>query len=198
MVRLAPPLATRHLAALLAVLIAAAAGCGEKKDASGQSGEAAGSGGAQLLAADARAPDGVAFKKLDLPFGAIQVPEGEGWSVAEGAAAQVQHEDGTVIMLQAQDGISPDQRDDYLASYHDVQTRDAPRYERVAQETGDVAGAPGARVEGKFDNGTKFVTRDYLVFKGGKVVIVGGRTPAASSSALAALVDHMTASLTVK
>ncbi|HKE19206.1 MAG TPA: hypothetical protein VKB80_30230 [Kofleriaceae bacterium] len=179
--------------ALLLVLLFAAAGCGEKKK-----GSPSGSGGAQLLSVDAKGPPGVAFKVADLPFGTIEIPDGNGWSLEQRGPIEVNGPDGTVVMLQAQDGITVEQRDDYLASYNDVQVRDAPKYQRVAQDVGDVAGAPGARVEGKFDNGTAFVTRDYLLFKGGKVVIVGGRTPAPGAAQLAPLVDHMAASLRMK
>ena len=123
---------------------------------------------------DAKGPDGVTFKKLDLAFASLQIPDGEGWTLLQqGSASQIEGADGTVIMLQAQDGISPEQRDEYLASYHDVQLRDAPKYERVKQDSGEILGAPAARVEGKFDNGTAFVTRDYLIFSKGKVVLLG-------------------------
>jgi hypothetical protein len=40
--------------------------------------------------------------------------------------------------------------------------------------------------------------RDYLVFEGGKVVVVAGRTTAPNAAQLAPLVDHMTASFRPK
>ncbi len=191
----------RHHAVLLLALLLVAPACGEKNGGPGEGGgggSAGSGGGAQLVPADLKGPEGVAFVKMDLPFGTIEVPDGKDWSVVQGAPIQVQGADGTVVMLQAQDGITPDQRDDYLASYHDVQMRDAPKYERVVQETGQAGGAPAARVEGKFDNGTAFVTRDYLMFRKGKVAVIAGRIPATHAARLAPLVDHMTATFEMK
>lgn len=159
-----------------------------------------GTEGAPVLAPAAGTVNQSFRHSIDLPFGSLEVPDGQGWTVNKGCPTQIGGEDGTVVMLQSQDDITPDQRDDYLAGYHDVQMRDAPKYERVKQETGDILGAPGARVEGKFDNGTAFVTRDYLVFTKGEGRPRGRahavRRPGAAK--LAALIDHMTATLAVK
>jgi hypothetical protein len=194
----------------LALLAVASASCGKtekgaqadkaESGGAGGAGGAAGSGGAgpALVAADAKGPDGVTFKRVDLAFGSLELPDGKDWKLQQGSPSQMEGADGTVIMLQSQDGIAADQRDDYAASYHDVQMQAAPRYERVKQDNGEILGVPATRVEGKFDNGTPFVTRDYLVFSKGKVVALGGRTPATNAARLAPLMDHIAATLAVK
>jgi hypothetical protein len=131
-----------------------------------------------------------------VPFGSVELPTGEGWSLPD--ATQAEGPDGLVIMMQAQDGITPDQVDDYLASYNDVQKRDAPKYAGKTERKGTVAGQPSARVEGTFDNGTKFITRDFLVFTKGKVVMLGARIPEEHAAKLAPVIDHVTRSLQVK
>ena len=53
------------------------------------------------------------------------------------------------------------------------------------------------RVEGTFDNGTRFVTRDYLLFTKGQVVLLSARSPE-PGAALAGVIDHMARSAKVK
>lgn len=197
---------THRLSLCLALTLSLAAfACGGKKDA--PSGAAPGTGAptagtatqpgkpAAKELADAAEPTGVTWKRLEQPFGSVEVPAGAGWEVVDN---QVEGADGTVIMLQAQDGIGPELLDDYLASYDDVQKRDAPKYAGKGSTKGAVGGAVAARVEGSFDNGTKFVTRDYLIFTKGKVVVLGARTPEPNAAALPGLIDHVARSLQVK
>ncbi len=192
---------SRCLALALSLTVAACGG--EKKDApaggatagapAGKPGQPAKPAAKEL--ADAAEPTGVTWKRIEQPFGSVEVPDGAGWEVVDN---QVQGADGTVLMLQAQDGIGPDLLDDYLASYDDVQQRDAPKYAAKGSTKGAVGGAVAARVEGSFDNGTRFVTRDYLVFTKGKVVVLGARTPEPNAAALPGLIDHVARSLQVK
>jgi hypothetical protein len=170
----------------------AAGGSGSAAPATAPAGEPA--AGKEL--ADAAEPAGLTWKRTDVPFGSLELPSGEGWSLPD--ATQAEGPDGVVIMLQAQDGIEPDQVDDYLSSYDDVQKRDAPKYARKDQSKGSVAGKPAARVEGTFNNGTAFVTRDFLIFSKGKVVMLGSRIPAEHAAKLPGLIDHVARSLQVK
>lgn len=172
------------------VALAIAGGCGKKSDDK-KAGTAAGEPATKQLA-DQADPPGVTFARVERPFGSLELPGGADWQMVEN---QYEGKDGTVVMLQAQDGIAPDQIDDYLASYNDVQKRDAPKWAAGPVTKGAVNGQPAARVEGAFDNGTKFVTRDYLVFTKGKVVMIGARTPAANPGKLAGIVDHAARSL---
>ena len=148
-----------------------------------------------LIASDLKAPEGITFKKSDQAWGTLELPDGADWTATENG---VEGKDGTVIMIQRQDDIGPDLMDEYLQSYNDVQTRDAPKYEKKAEVKGTVAGQPAARVEGAFDNGTRFVTRDYLLFAKGKVVLIGARTPDKNAANLSALVDYVVSTVQVK
>lgn len=187
------------------LLLAGAAACKKKEGepAAGGSGAVAakeGEGAAPVKGgkelADAAEPAGLTWKRSDVPFGSIEVPQGEGWSMPD--VTQVEGPDGLVIMLQAQDGISPDQTDEYLASYNDVQKRDAPKYAGKGEAKGTVVSQPAVRVEGSFDNGTKFVTRDYLIFTKGKVVLLGSRIPEEHAAKLPGVIDHLARSLQAK
>lgn len=140
-------------------------------------------------------PPGATWKRIDQPFGSFEIPAEEGWTVVEN---RIEGPDGTVIMPQSQDGITPDLIDDYLTSFDEVQKRDAPNYAEKVRSKGTVGGAIAARVEGTFDNGTKFVTRDFLVFTKGKVVLIGARTPESNAAALPAVIDHAARTLQVK
>lgn len=177
--------------------------CGKKEEAtkagpgSGPvaAGDPAGKKAAAKELADSAEPAAITWKRIDQPFGSLELPAGAGWEIVEN---QLQGDDGTVIMMQSQDGIEPDVMDEYLASYDDVQKRDAPKYAGKGTTRGAVNGAVAARVEGTFDNGTAFVTRDYLVFAKGKVVMIGSRTPTSNAAALPGIVDHAARSLQVK
>lgn len=162
---------------------------GGDKPAGGDSGKA----GKEL--ADAAEPTGVTWKRTDVPFGSVELPSDEGWKVVDG---QAEGPSGEVIMMQSQDGITPDQVDDYLASYNEVQERDAPKYARKAETKGTIGGQPGARVEGAFDNGTKFATRDFLIFTKGKVVLLSARIPEEHAAKLPPVIDHVARSLQAK
>lgn len=190
----------KHVAFALIVGIAAA-GCGGKKDpandppASGKTTAPPPGKAAAAELATAAEPAGITWKAVPQPFGSVELPSGDGWEIVEG---QLEGKDGTVVMMQSQDGITPDQLDDYLASYDEVQRRDAPKYAGKPATKGAVGGAPAVRVEGSFDNGTRFVTRDYLIFAKGKVVMLSARAPEAGASGLAGVIDHVARSATIK
>ena len=184
-------------ALLLGTLLTA--GCG--KDKAADNGKTAGSGPAPTAEKEKAAPDlasspepaGVTWKKLEQPFGTIDAPAD--YQLVEN---QLESKDGTVIMLQAQDGITPDQLDEYMASYDEVQKRDAPKYGGASTTKGTLGGAVAARVDATFDNGTAFVTRDFVVFTKGKVVMLSARTPKTNAAALPGIIDHVARSFVAK
>jgi len=150
------------------------------------------------LTGGAKAPAGITLTPTPVPFGTASIPTGDGWGVPKDAQPmQVEGKDGTVVMFQSQDGIQPEQLDEYLTEYDKVQKRDAPKYAETARVKGTVGGEAAARVEGTFDNGTKFKTRDYVIItKGGKVVNLSGRAPVGpAADQLPALVDAIAASV---
>lgn len=173
---------------VLAVAVALLVGCNKSEPPAGGKTEAP----AVNLAVSGE-PTGVTWKKVEQPFGTIEAPDS--YKLEDG---QLEGSDGTVIMLQAQDGVPPSLLDQYVSSYDEVQKRDAPKYAGTATTKGQVGGNPAVRVEGTFDNGTAFVTRDYLVFVKNKVVALSARTPKPNAPALPGIVDHVARSLVVK
>jgi hypothetical protein len=186
------------IAAMIWSCLLGATAC-KKKD-SEQSEQSAGSGSAATAAAskdlaDSVEPTGVTWKRIDLPFGSLELPIDPGWNLV---GTQVEGKDGIVITMQVQDGITPDLIDEYLASYDEVQKRDAPKYAGTSSTKGTVSGAVAARVEGRFDNDIAFVTRDFLLFTKNKVVVIGGRVPEASAGVLPGIIDHAVRTLQIK
>ncbi len=193
----------------LTLTLVAASGCkggsGSKSGAGGaHAGSATTEGGttkrADELIGDVPRTDGISWKRVDLPFGTAEIPDGSGWSLESGATMQVVHADGTVIMFQAQPGVKPSQLAEYLQAYDATQKQDAPKYAEVARTLGTVKGTTAARVDGTYEHERKFLTHDYiLITQTGDVAAVSGRAPAGPAAAkLAAVVDHIVATAQLK
>lgn len=149
---------------------------------------------ASSLIADPAGPPGQAWSRQPGPagVGTIELPTGGGWEVADGEAT---HADKDItVMLQGQAGIAPDQAADAVQLIVDANTRDAPKYAVASRTEGIVAGQPGARVDGSFDNGTAYVTRDYVFVGPGGMVAVMARAPTANAAEMGQVVDHIAAS----
>jgi hypothetical protein len=101
---------------------------------------------------------------------------------------------GVVVMLQHQIGVSAARRMQYSESFIANNLRDAPRYRVVAKALGSIGGLPAARVDGEFDNGTHFATRDYLVFPPNMVVLLMARGPVGLGGAVHSIADRVAAS----
>lgn len=195
----APQMSKRVVIALMAALLSAVGACKKKEQAKPEA--AVGSAADAVTRAPndlANAPEleGVTWKRIEVPFGSLELPQDPGWGLV--GASEVHGPDGIVIVMQAQDKVAPDRFDKYLTAFVAVQKRDAPKYELTAQTKGTVNGELAARVEGTFDNGTRFVTRDFVIFTKGKVVLVGARMPEATAAKLPSLVGHVARSLQVK
>jgi hypothetical protein len=184
------------IATAMMLIFGGAAGC--KKKGEDQAAEGSGSGSAVVKQADelatAEEPAGLTWKRIDMPFGSLELPVDAGWNLV---GTDVQGPDGIVIVMQSQDK-DVERMDKFLSAFNALQKRDAPKYEGKPVAKGTVNGEPAARVEGTFDNGTRFVTRDYLVFTKGKVVVVGARIPEAHAAKLPGVVDHLARTLQVK
>ena len=183
--------------ACLTCLAAAATACGKKKEQAEGDGSAITSNSAGKTAeelAPAPATAGVTWKRIEMPFGSMDLPADPGWNLV---GTDVQGKDDMVIMLQAQDGITPDQQSSYLKQYGKLQARDAHGY-RAKAHVGTLRGEPAIRIEGTFDNGTKYVTREYLVFAKGKVVALAAHIPATNADKLPGIIDPIARTLLVK
>jgi hypothetical protein len=183
----------RHTLLISSLLfVALTAGC---KKGPGKSGEAPATAKApaasSLIAGPAAAPAGITLTKVTLAgIGALDLPGGDGWERSDGPPVEVSHEaTNFTVMAQYQEDIPPDAIAEYTKAFIKANTRDAPKYKVTHQTEGSVPGGPAARVDGAFDNGTAFATRDYLVFTRKGVAALMVRGPLAEVAKVNALAD---------
>lgn len=155
---------------------------------------ASGSAAAEPELAPAPATAGLTWKRIEMPFGSLELPADPGWNLV---GTDVQGPDDLVLVLQAQEGVTPDQQATYLKQYGKLQARDARGY-RAKAHLGTLRGDPAIRIEGTFDNGTKYVTREYLVFAKDKVVALSAHIPAVNAAKLPGIIDQVARTLQVK
>lgn len=126
----------------------------------------------------------------------VSVPSGEDWTAEQtGSTVSIHSEKLDVtIMLQHQAGIESDRLDEFLTAIVDSNKRDAPKYSVRPIEKGSLAGHPGARFDGEFDNGKAYATRDYVVMgpRGATALMVRG--PKTDAARVQAIADHVAAS----
>lgn len=124
----------------------------------------------------------------------VDIPGGGDWT-AEKTGPLTVHSDklDVTILLQHQSGIEPDQLGEFIDLVRDSNKRDAPKYSDQPPAKGSLAGHPAARIDGEFDNGTAYVTRDYLVIspKGASSVMTRG--PKTDAARVQAIADHVAA-----
>lgn len=146
----------------------------------------------ELVSATAK-PDSTESEEVDFEgIGKVQSFKGGDWKKT-GNENYSKALDMTVIM-QSQSGDLTEQINDYVDSYIDVNKRDAPKYEVTGKAQGEIKGVKCVRVDGKFDNGTAYVTRDYLFFTKAKVGVLMCRVAKANESKLNAYVDYIASS----
>lgn len=150
-----------------------------------------------LVGANAPAPAGITLARQSVAGLSLAVPTGGDWQATSmGMGKEFSSEStGITVMIQRQSGVPADARESYVASLVQANTRDAPHYRVVAQSTGTVAGEPAARVDGTFDNGTSFQTRDYVVFVNGSALAVMVRGGDGNLTTVQAIADAIASSV---
>jgi hypothetical protein len=110
-------------------------------------------------------------------LGSVELPDGEGWArgIDEGLEL-INHKLDITVMINTQPDVGPDSRTEYMEAFTLTNKRDAPKYEVLGRHDGLVKRLPAGRLDGRFDNGTAYVTRDYVLFvkKGAFLVMVRG------------------------
>ena len=149
-----------------------------------------------LISAAPVVPAGIVLSKSTLAgIGTMALPGGAGWERTDGPPFELSNDATmTTVMAQFQGQVSPDTRDEYVAAFIEANTRDAPKYKVTGKANGELPGGPGARVDGTFDNGDAFATRDYLVFAKGGVAALMVRGPVADAAKVRALADAIASS----
>lgn len=177
-------------------------GCGKEpaKSSGAHAGSATTEGGTtkrsdELLGA--LIADGTQWKRSETAFGTAELPDGDGWVISDG---QAKHPDGTVVTLMSRDGIESSALAELTASWQASLSNRAASYRADAPAFGSVKGNHAARVDASFTDGVAFKMRDYLIITpGGRAAIISGSTPAANPpTRLAAIVDHIAATVQLK
>lgn len=183
-------LRTATVATCLLALAGTLIGCSKVAEAVGGSVDASG----PVLVANAAGPAGYTWQATQIPsVGAYELPSGGKWQ-KEGLGASNEEQDFT-IMVQVQGGVEPSDRATFVKGVIDANKRDAPKYELLGQQEGQVNKTSTGRIDGKFDNGTAYATRDYIIIRNHMAVAVMVRGPLAKQSEVQAVADHVAASL---
>lgn len=143
------------------------------------------------------APSGVIFAPQDFEgMGTMQLPSGTDWE-QDGKSRYNEKLDMTVITNVQNEGMT-DVREEYVQSYIDNNHRDAPNFKLSNREAGTINNVAANRVTGSFNNGTEYVTRDYLFFTNDKSGILQVRIAKKNEDKLQPITDYMAASFTKK
>jgi hypothetical protein len=94
-------------------------------------------------------------------------------------------------MIQGQADVPPAARTEYMKSLAEVNKKDAPKYQIVKQDEGQIAQKAAGRLDGKFDNGTPYATRDYVLFAKGAALALMVRGPVAREADVKSIADHI-------
>lgn len=146
------------------------------------------------LISAAQKPADITFEVTDFEGnGKIEMPTGEKWE--KNGTEYYNADMDMTIFTQSQSDIFPDQMKEYTDSYIEVNKRDAPKYEVVQTEEGEINSIKAVRVDGKFNNGTAYVTRDYLFFTGDKVLLLMARAEEKNAQTLNETIDYIASSV---
>lgn len=136
-------------------------------------------------------PNGVTFESSDFGgMGKAEFPKGNDWQKM-GNEYYNEKLDMT-ILVQSQQGFDIHRQiSSFTDSYIEINKKDAPKYEVIKNEEGSVNSIKTVRIDGKFNNGTSYVTRDYLFFTENRVVILMSRIAEKNSKELNPLIDYI-------
>jgi hypothetical protein len=125
-------------------------------------------------------------------FGSVELPDGEGWArgIYEGLELINQKLDITV-MITTQPDVGADSRAEYMDTFTLTNKRDVPKYEVIGRHDGVIKRLVAGRLDGRFDNGTAYVTRDYVLFARQGAFVVMVRGPLALTGHVRQLADHI-------
>jgi len=172
----------------LGMVAVALGGCDKVKNVAG-----GGAPSEPALVTAAPGPSGMTWERADQPgVGSLEVPSGSDWHKEGGASSEFSNEKlGLTVMVQRQAGVPAEARKQFISSLIDVNKRDAPKYEVTGQGEGSVSSQIAGRVDGKFDNGKAYATRDYVLFVKDSALAVMVRGPLADATSVQAVADHM-------
>lgn len=143
------------------------------------------------------APADAAFTVRDFEgMGTMPFPSGTDWQ-QDGNKRYNEKLDMTIV-TQSQDGSMLDMQEEYVQSYIENNFRDATNYKLGNRDKGTVNGVAANRVTGSFNNGTEYITRDYLFFTNDKSGVLQVRIAKKNEDKLQPITDYMAASFKKK
>jgi len=146
------------------------------------------------LVTTAAGPPGYSWQRATIAnVGSYDLPSGGKWQ-KDGLGASNGELDVT-ISVQMQGGVEDSDRAVFMKGLVDANKRDAPKYEILGQQNGQVNKIAAGRVDGKFDNGTAYATRDYVLFNNHVALAMMVRGPIAKQQDVQAIADHLAVSL---
>ena len=150
-----------------------------------------------LIAENVQAPAGVEWEDYSAQSAfTVKIPKGADWEKTESGYLTLHHKkDDITVLIQVQGGADASMRDATTEALISLNKRDAPKYEVTEQPKGSVQSFSASRIDGKFDNGTKYVTRDYVVFVKDNAIALMARAPEDKKDQLYALVDYMASTI---
>ena len=146
------------------------------------------------LVSAAAGPAGYSWQSATLAnVGSYDLPNGDKWK-KDGLGAENEDADITVS-VQLQGGVEAADRTEFTKLLVDANKRDAPKYEVVSQQEGQINNIAASKVDGKFDNGKAYATRDYVLFINHVALAMMVRGPIAKQTDVQAIADHIASSL---
>ena len=154
------------------------------------------SGNKDLISEPLR-PAGITWKKMDIPhIGTAEVPSGDGWEVTNAGHQEFYNKKlDLTIMVQNQPGDAREQAGEFTKGLIDANKRDAPKYKVINEKQGSINGNTASLIDGTFNNGTEYATRDYIIFKSDGVLSLMCRAAKGHEKEMQAIIDYMTASV---
>lgn len=184
----------------LALALALALGaCSSKKES-----PAAGTPGAATTTAGAARPSAApvpdvavvpTWEVVKLDHGSFKRPSGGDWTYAA-PAARSDKADLTVTFQKLGDGDFLAELDQLQGALDQANSRDAPKWVQGEKARTQIAGEVALRSDGAFDNGTAYVTRDYIIVTKAGAVAVMTRGPAPAKTTVQQLADYVASTFT--
>lgn len=149
------------------------------------------------LVSDVSKPENFQFETVDLEgIGTVQMPVGDEWEVTDGEYYNAALD--MTIFTQSQPGNFTHQVQDITDGLIVANKRDAPGYQLIGTKEGTLDNIKAVRIDGKFNNGTQYITRDYIIITEEKVVPIMARIDEQHVDQLNPIIDYIVSTVEIK
>lgn len=143
----------------------------------------------QLLSTDIKPPAGTTFKRKNIGVASFELPAGQDWTLDENYLDNSKTE-MVIIITSQMDGFQ-DMQKEYMDSYIQNNEIAASNWKTGDLKFGTVNQLPAGVLTGTFNNGTQFVTRDFIFYDKSTTTILQARVPEADKDQLEPIVDYI-------